>query len=223
MNDSSGVPLEEAAQRLGIRVEALRKRLQRGKTLQGYKQNGQWYVILPRDVSTHGQTQVDETGRHGQTRVDETGRHGQTQVAVEDQFLQDGRPSGSLDASPHGQIREDMSTTATLGLFETLRSENSWLKEEQSRLWEQLHEKDDQLREKDQQITEKDRQISAWIDEAKRKDMLLAHLQERIVELPSGPQDAPERQPEPHEEPQVSTQMYRVLEPSKKPWWKFWQ
>ena len=72
-------------------------------------------------------------------------------------------------------------------------------REEQARLWDQVAF----LR---QTIETQTREIEAWIDEAKRKDMLLAHLQERVVELPTG---APE--------PQDGTQMYRVEEPVR-PW-----
>jgi hypothetical protein len=79
-------------------------------------------------------------------------------------------------------------------LISTLQSENA-------RLWEQIQVKD-------QALAEKDEQIRAWIDEAKRKDMLLAHLQERIVDLPSGAPEAPQDASEP---PQVITQMYLSL------------
>ena len=41
------LPLEEAAARLGITPEALRKRLQRGKTITGYQRGGRWYAALP--------------------------------------------------------------------------------------------------------------------------------------------------------------------------------
>ena len=40
------VSLAEAAHRLGVSVESLRKRLQRGKTLRGVKRGEQWYVPL---------------------------------------------------------------------------------------------------------------------------------------------------------------------------------
>jgi hypothetical protein len=87
------------------------------------------------------------------------------------------------------------------------------LQSENARLWEQIQVKD-------QALAEKDEQIRAWIDEAKRKDMLLAHLQERIVDLPSGAPEAPQDAPEP---PQVITQMYHVPEPVQRPWWTFWR
>ena len=41
------LPLEEAAARLGITPEALRKRLQRGKTITGYQRGGRWFAVLP--------------------------------------------------------------------------------------------------------------------------------------------------------------------------------
>ena len=62
----------------------------------------------------------------------------------------------------------------------------------------------------------KDEQITAWIDEAKRKDMLLAHLQEQIVELPSSTSEPPP-------EPQPRTQMYHIPEAVQRPWWAFWR
>src|SRR4051794_3552275 len=41
-----GVPIQEAAQRLGITVEAVRKRARRG-SLTAHKADGLWYIILP--------------------------------------------------------------------------------------------------------------------------------------------------------------------------------
>ena len=38
------VPIEDAAPRLGVGVDALRKRLERGKTLRGVKVGRQWFV-----------------------------------------------------------------------------------------------------------------------------------------------------------------------------------
>jgi predicted DNA-binding protein (UPF0251 family) len=40
-----GLDMDEAAARLGISQEAVRKRLERG-TLKGRKVNGQWYIEL---------------------------------------------------------------------------------------------------------------------------------------------------------------------------------
>ncbi|MDP9375834.1 MAG: hypothetical protein M3Q65_25965 [Chloroflexota bacterium] len=65
-----GIPLAEAAARLGLSIEATRKRAQRG-SLSGYKFAGAWYVILPaaqdgqdataRTASTPGQDTVQPT------------------------------------------------------------------------------------------------------------------------------------------------------------------
>jgi len=51
------LPLAEAAARLGLTEAALRKRLQRSKTIRGVKRDGQWYVRLPTDAPqvAHGQ------------------------------------------------------------------------------------------------------------------------------------------------------------------------
>ena len=43
--DRGGVPLHEAAERLGVGVELLRKRAQRN-TIPAYKQDGRWFVVL---------------------------------------------------------------------------------------------------------------------------------------------------------------------------------
>ncbi len=39
-----GIPIREAAQRLGITVESLRKRAQRG-TITAYKVDGEWFIV----------------------------------------------------------------------------------------------------------------------------------------------------------------------------------
>src|SRR5919199_1969382 len=74
------------------------------------------------------------------------------------------------------------------------------------------------------EIAEKDEQIRAWIDEAKRKDMLIAHLQERVVELAPGAAESPESDENPRGEPQQQDLggVYRVHEPPTRLWWKFW-
>ncbi len=48
-----GTPLAEASLSLGLSPEAARKRLQRG-TLEGYKVDNQWYVVLPRQDAPSG-------------------------------------------------------------------------------------------------------------------------------------------------------------------------
>jgi uncharacterized coiled-coil protein SlyX len=53
-----GTPIAEAAYLLGLSPEAVRKRLQR-ETLPGYKQDGQWYVLL----DLHGARQDKPAGR----------------------------------------------------------------------------------------------------------------------------------------------------------------
>ena len=50
MTDVHEVPIEEAAARLGLTVDALRLRIRRGKTIKGYKRGGRWYALLPDDA-----------------------------------------------------------------------------------------------------------------------------------------------------------------------------
>jgi hypothetical protein len=82
------------------------------------------------------------------------------------------------------------------------------LRAENDRLWDEIHRKDEQ--------------IAAWIDEAKRKDMLIAYLQEHVVELSPGASESPESDEKPRGEPQDLGGVYRVSEPPTRPWWKFW-
>lgn len=57
-----GTPLAEAAALLGLSPEATRKRLQRG-TLDGYKVDNQWYVVLPRQDASSGQMAGRQDGQ----------------------------------------------------------------------------------------------------------------------------------------------------------------
>jgi hypothetical protein len=56
-------PLEEAAGRLGITPAALKKRIQRGKTITGYQRAGQWYVLLASDAAETRQDTSTDAGR----------------------------------------------------------------------------------------------------------------------------------------------------------------
>ena len=91
-----------------------------------------------------------------------------------------------MNSGHHSLLRDE--------LVEQLRSENAFLR---GQLEVREREASEQIALLRGQLEEKDRQITAWIDEAKRKDMLPAHLQERIVELPADTpaqlQNAPER------------------------------
>ena len=57
--DATDLPIEAAAARLGISVDALRLRIRRGKSIHGYKRAGRWYVRLPDDATDA----TDATGR----------------------------------------------------------------------------------------------------------------------------------------------------------------
>ena len=55
------VALEDAAPRLGVSADALRKRLERGKTIKGVKLGHQWYVYaadVPPPAASNGQVQT---------------------------------------------------------------------------------------------------------------------------------------------------------------------
>ena len=58
MAEIEEVPLAEAAKRLGLSPDALRKRLARG-SMQGFKRGDQWYMLLPTDPTGH----VQDNGR----------------------------------------------------------------------------------------------------------------------------------------------------------------
>jgi hypothetical protein len=58
--DTIELPLEDAARHLGISTEALRKRVKRGKTIDGFTRDGRWYVRVP---DTAGDTST-ETASH---------------------------------------------------------------------------------------------------------------------------------------------------------------
>jgi hypothetical protein len=56
-----GVPLREAAERLGTSVDAIRKRIRRG-SLEAHKDDsGRWYVVLPvvQDTASEESTETD--------------------------------------------------------------------------------------------------------------------------------------------------------------------
>jgi predicted site-specific integrase-resolvase len=71
--DQESVTLQEAADRLGVSIDALRKRLKRGK-LHGYQREGRWYVYLDGVDSTstkpdNGQTTGQDEHRQPDTAL----------------------------------------------------------------------------------------------------------------------------------------------------------
>src|SRR5262245_37890944 len=52
--------LTAAAVRLGIGVDGVRRRLQRG-TLRGIKDEGKWFVLLPQDNGQHDAEQLNQS------------------------------------------------------------------------------------------------------------------------------------------------------------------
>ena len=198
----NGVPISEAARRLGTSVPAIRMRIRRG-TLYAYKRDGCWYVELDDQKATRAAEQ--DAGAQQPARPPAQNRSPFT---------------ARLSGDHQGHHRDE--------LVDQLRSENEFLRGQLATREREASEQAAFLR---GQLHEKDQQIAAWIDEAKRKDMLIAHLQERIVELPPGgiggtatvSLESPETHESPRNEPQATMHMYRVSEPPKKPWWRFWQ
>lgn len=68
-NGQDGIPLAEAAERLGLKIEAIRKRVRRG-SLTSYKaSDGRWFVVLP-----DGQDGIDAADREGQETGQDSGQ-----------------------------------------------------------------------------------------------------------------------------------------------------
>src|SRR5437868_12413970 len=77
------VPLGEAARLLNTTPEALRKRLQRGKSIRGSKRDGEWYVRLPAAVASRGQdVGSPPSGRVQDAPRDAAGRGQDTAAAL---------------------------------------------------------------------------------------------------------------------------------------------
>lgn len=78
-----GLPIADASALLGLSREALRKRLTRG-TLNGYKQDGTWFVVLPPDAPRQdgmAGRQDNVSGRQDAEPIE--ARHGATPAEVE--------------------------------------------------------------------------------------------------------------------------------------------
>ncbi len=68
--NQAGVPIADAAEQLGVTIELLRKRAQRG-TVPAYKVDGRWFVVLDTTTpivldTSPGQDVQDGTSRTGQ-------------------------------------------------------------------------------------------------------------------------------------------------------------
>jgi hypothetical protein len=67
----NGVPLREAAARLGLSVDAVRMRIKR-KTIHAYKVSDRWYVVLPEQTEHPTRTPYTEpTSEHDHERIGE--------------------------------------------------------------------------------------------------------------------------------------------------------
>ena len=65
-----GISIVEAAKRLGITPEVVRKRLQRGK-LPGYKQDNRWIVLLPQQDAGQTASSTDQDTHQDAGRTDQ--------------------------------------------------------------------------------------------------------------------------------------------------------
>ncbi len=78
-----GTPIAEAARRLGLSQEAVRKRLQRA-TLPGYKQDKHWYVLLDGPHAAPGQRPDIDPDTWPDTRPDTRPDDGRTPAGRQD-------------------------------------------------------------------------------------------------------------------------------------------
>jgi hypothetical protein len=87
--DAAEVPLVEAARLLNTTPEALRKRLQRGKSIRGSKRDSEWYVRLPAAVASRGQDVGSPPSGRVQDAPRDTAGHGQdaSTWSLHDEFV----------------------------------------------------------------------------------------------------------------------------------------
>ena len=149
------VPLSEAAMRLGLTEDAIRKRILKG-TLRGQKVDRKWVVFLP--GTQHSANSVQNSNQKSERRsaqgYDSLIRQLQSQVGfLESQLV---------------------------------------VKDEQLR--SQLQAKDQQLTAKDMQIAKLYEDIESWREQVRYKELQIAQLQDRMIQLP------PTEEPEPTEQ-----------------------
>ena len=147
-------------------------RIRRG-TLQAYKRDDRWYVELGDQKTTLAAKQDAGVQQPARSPAQDRSRF-----------------TARLSGDPQSRLRDE--------LVDQLRSENEFLR---GQLATREREASEQVALLRGQLHEKDQQIAAWIDGAKRKDMLIAHLQERVVELPLGTPESPESHENPRDEP----------------------
>ncbi len=131
-NHQDDVSTADAAKRLGLGEDAIRKRIKRG-VLKGYKRDNKWYVVLD-----------------------------------------------DLDRIEQDSGRVPPRTSAKL--LSHLEAEIAFLRTE---LREQRILAEQQLREKDQQLKELLSDDAAWREQVRYKELQLARLEDRLLELPS--------------------------------------
>jgi hypothetical protein len=174
----NGVPLRDAAERLGTTVDAVRMRIRRG-ALQAYKIDGKWFVHLPEQKTEHASEQPEQ------------------------------------DAEQRGeQFTERDQDTAISALREII--------DRQDREIAFLRAEVESRRQAESEF----RVILA------RQSAEITDLAGRLQALTSGPaaDEAAQRQstPEPPQPRDSASDeahlgyVYRVPEPARRPWWRFW-
>jgi len=88
-----GLPIAAAAGRLGLSVEAVRKRARRG-SLRAYKRDGQWWVVLPIQATRQD---VQDDGQDADQDVQDE-RHNGVQAGVDTSRPPAGDQSALLEA-----------------------------------------------------------------------------------------------------------------------------
>jgi hypothetical protein len=161
------VSLAEAARRLGISTEAVRKRILRG-TLAGHRRGRQWVVLLP---ETEAQPPSGQDNNQHNNRPDALQQPDTTAMAVYEQ------------------------------LVEALQ---------------------DRIASQERRIEALEQQVADWADESRRKDLMIARLEDRVMELPSGAPGSDESHEDRRDE-QGPGYVYRPPEAAGRPWWQWWR
>lgn len=237
---TAAVPFDEAALRLGISRDALRKRISRGQ-VKASKVAGQWRVILP--CPDNGQTGADKTdGTDSQTRqtafspdkeaepvrtTDKlNGLSGQEAglepdradkvAASPDSADTTNRTDGLTDKSGQQSAdKPDQSGQVALALArEMIESQ----REELARIRSELEQREERLRlelaaKEDQhqsEISYYRSQLAERADELRRKDVILQTIATRVPQLPAPAEETMPERP-------------AAADPPGRKWWQLWR
>ena len=201
------VPLTEASAQLGLRPEALRKRLQRG-TVAGYKDDqGEWVVTLPesRETPLNGTLATDPVipAPAPPPAVEPAGGQGGGHVQTERADTGGQPPDGRVDTGGQagGQAGGHVQDSQPNGLGESM-------------VWRELvaHQREllDELRE----------ELAARRREVQQLHALLAQAQQRALPTPDGWE--PEAVDGPGGAPAEREVVPAGAGAPRRSWWRFW-